>query len=1185
MLFPTLPSWLTRTLAFYGRSASRPPKRRRQRHLPTPSRMEQMEPRTYMYTPVISGPITLDEGTPADFYLNPDVPSGSSWSFGLDFDDGSGTDTQPITHAFADEGDGTYGLIAHVQYDDGQVWYGDSDIYTVTVNNVAPTVDAGEDTSSYEGGTVSLAGSAQDPGIYDVLTPHWQITNSLDHVVYQSDDLNCEFVPAHLGTYTATLIVSDGDGGEDSDNLSISVSGVAPSAPSDLSASAASAHQINLSWADHSINETSFVIERSQDNLQFDFLDSVEEDVTSYHDVDLTPDTRYYYRVLARNVTGDSAYTSVADTTTSQVAPAAPSSLHITSSDASEVNLAWADNTEGRYGFYLERRTGNGSPWLQVATISAGQSSYTDSDLPIGTLWYYRLRAYNTAGTSGYSNSLGLARTSGTMISGNAVTDEGAVYALHLDFPQAPQLPPNTTYTVYINWGDPSDPGVHPVTCTTTPVSVYHTYPDGPANHFITVSSDPVFGVEIDPTFGRNGQVTTDVSLDDHGTDVAVQSDGKIVVCGWTGDVAGGDSHDFIVMRYDTNGLLDASFGTNGKVRTNLGANDIAASLTIQPDGKILVVGARQTDTGVSEFALVRYNTDGSLDTNSDITPGDGGFGTNGHFFTSLGGNNFAKDIVVQPDGKILAAGMIGTDFGIIRCTARGLLDSTFGGDGVVTTDISQAGYADEAKSVALLYPDDLSNRRIIVAGRSRKSSQFTETDDVFALACYRFDGSLDTGFDTDGIVTTDIGGNGQGEIIKRVLIQDNKIIAGGWAHIGSSTGSDLALARYNLDGTLDTSFDGDGLQISDFAGGDDTIMGLAVLPGAQDYQILVAGAVREQQNNEWVARFGLARYSSSGAMDQNFGTGGWFTSDFGTDYAGGKGLVVSQEPQTHIYQYNIVAGTAGNSSDHDVAVARYTGEALLPVTVLNVIPTPIISDPGPVQGGDPVHLTSSAGDPAGSDDTSSYAWAVTKDGVPFTLPAGTQTDGASFTFTPTANGSYVVQLQADDREGFLAEAFGTGGISAADLALDDRANDMLVLADGKILVVGSAADAFGKNHDFLIARYNADGDAGQPASARRAPDGSAPASQTTDARTRNAWPSRAMARFSSPGYARNGSTTDFCLVRYSADGVLDSTFGSGGKVLTDLGGDDQGRDILVQANGILVGGQANGTQFGVRAL
>ena len=189
-------------------------------------------------------------------------------------------------------------------------------------------------------------------------------------------------------------------------------------------------------------------------------------------------------------------------------------------------------------------------------------------------------------------------------LTGNRNVDEGSTYTLSLSATD----PGNDTISGWtINWGDGD---VQPI--SGNPSSVGHVYADN-GNYNITATVTDGNGTfattstagDLDTTFGSAGKVTANVvsGSSDIGYAVAAQSDGKIVV-------AGSSNGNIFVARYLSDGSLDPTFGTNGIVTTDLGGTDYAYGVAIQSDGKIVVAGQTGTD-----FALVRYNTDGSLDT------------------------------------------------------------------------------------------------------------------------------------------------------------------------------------------------------------------------------------------------------------------------------------------------------------------------------------------------------------------------------------------------------------------------------------------------------------------------------------------------------------------------------------------------------------------------------------------
>jgi uncharacterized delta-60 repeat protein len=360
--------------------------------------------------------------------------------------------------------------------------------------------------------------------------------------------------------------------------------------------------------------------------------------------------------------------------------------------------------------------------------------------------------------------------------------------------------------------------------------------------------------------------VTTDfvASGDDNADAVAVQLDGKLVAAGQA-TINGG--LDFALARYNRNGTLDASFGTGGKVTTNFGSPfDGARSVAVQRDGKIVAAGGSVINS-FNDFALARYNSNGTLDNS---------FGTGGKVITdfacataSICGNAGvsaqAYSVAVQPDGKLVVAGEAnidgGDDFALVRYNSNGTLDTTFGRSGKVTTDF---GLLQQGFSYALAYSVAVqTDGKLVVAGQAAINGVYD-----FALARYNSNGTLDTTFGTGGKVTSNFASPNDGAF--SVAVQpDGKIVAAGFA------GFDFALARYNSNGTLDASFGTGGKVMTDIAGRNDAAFAAAI---RRDGKIVAAG--RTFINGGFHS--GLARYNSNGTLDTTFGAGGKVTTNFG---------------------------------------------------------------------------------------------------------------------------------------------------------------------------------------------------------------------------------------------------------------------------------------------------------------
>lgn len=179
-----------------------------------------------------------------------------------------------------------------------------------------------------------------------------------------------------------------------------------PAAPSGLAATAVSSTQINLSWNDNSNNETEFAIERSLDGTAFTQIATVAANTTSYSNTGLSAATQYAYRVRALNAAGNSNYSNTSNATTQAApqSPAAPTALSATAASSTQINLAWTDNSNNETGFYIER-SADGSSFTQIAAVGSNVSTYSNTGLTAATVYYYRVRSYSAAGNSNYSNS------------------------------------------------------------------------------------------------------------------------------------------------------------------------------------------------------------------------------------------------------------------------------------------------------------------------------------------------------------------------------------------------------------------------------------------------------------------------------------------------------------------------------------------------------------------------------------------------------------------------------------------------------------------------------------------------------------------------------------------------------------------------------------------------------------
>jgi uncharacterized delta-60 repeat protein len=399
---------------------------------------------------------------------------------------------------------------------------------------------------------------------------------------------------------------------------------------------------------------------------------------------------------------------------------------------------------------------------------------------------------------------------------------------------------------------------------------------------------------DLDPSFGVGGKVVTSLGYPaQSGTAMALDPNGRIVVTGWTFDNSA--NLDFGTVRYDPDGSLDPSFGTAGAVVTEFfGFTDIANAVAIQGDGKIVVGGSAATNSFFGQnidFAIARYNTDGSLDTSFG---GDGKVTTD--IFGPTGNGDIIYAIAVQPDGKIVAAGT-----SVVRYNADGTLDQTFGAGGIVETSVFGEGTG--AVTLALQ-----PNGKILIAGAFAQTG--SPTYDDWLLARFDPDGVPDASFGSKGFVKTDF--FGRGDVARRLaVLPDGRIVAGGSAGDPAGPGGIFAVARYLADGTLDVTFGGDGRSTTDFPGFDEVAFGLAVQP---DGKVLLAGTAA---NPDFTLDFALARYDANGVEDSTFGDMGIVRTDFFGGSDGARAVAVQSDGK--------ILAAGGASFGGFFAVARYS--------------------------------------------------------------------------------------------------------------------------------------------------------------------------------------------------------------------------------------------------------------------
>lgn len=382
----------------------------------------------------------------------------------------------------------------------------------------------------------------------------------------------------------------------------------------------------------------------------------------------------------------------------------------------------------------------------------------------------------------------------------------------------------------------------------------------------------------LDPSFGTNGITTNSMGVGvDRVFAMAIQPDGRIIS-------AGSSANRMAVARYTTNGSLDTTFASGGILTTTLGsAGSEIRAVVVQPDGRILLAGtaAGYDSLGAGPYpgiALVRLNVDGAFDPT---------FGTGGSVITAMATSASGAALSLLADGRILVGGTTGAGFMIARYNTDGTLDGTFGAGGMAVTPM----YIGEAYAMAVQ-----SDGRILLSGQVLvyDTANLVGTLD-YALVRYDPDGALDNAFGINGRITTDLSDvHHRDDYVRCMTVQpDGRIIVAGFS-VDQVTGLySFGLVRYEADGTLDGSFGTGGVMVHDFGGNYLEARGIALQP---DGRILVAGCT-------W-SDFALARYNTDGTLDNSFDGDGRLVTDIGASYDYGSALALQADGKIVVAGY-----------------------------------------------------------------------------------------------------------------------------------------------------------------------------------------------------------------------------------------------------------------------------------------
>ncbi|WP_406699643.1 PKD domain-containing protein [Singulisphaera sp. Ch08] len=653
--------------------------------------------------------------------------------------------------------------------------------------------------------------------------------------------------------------------------------------------------------------------------------------------------------------------------------------------------------------------------------------------------------------------------------SGTSSVDEGSAYSLTLGTIVDPGQ--DTVNRYRIHWGDGSSTTVE---ATDLPANrtISHVYNDGPGTRTVTVD--------------------------------LVDEDALVVGATYA---------------------LDTGFGTEGVGRTDFLVSGYEEGRGVASahglDGKVVVLGT--TNLG---WSFVRYAADGSLDT---------GFGTGGRVALAFPSNfSFSGNgsLAIDAEGRMLVAGYVydysggttGYDFAVARFAADGSLDTGFGTGGRVTIDL---GYSDEFGYG--LTTDHTG--RILITGQVYNTS--TSNYDL-GLARLLTDGSPDADYGTGGKVVTDFGAHEYGY----------QVVAapGGAAVVLASTSLGLSFVRYTADGSLDTGFGTGGRVALAFPSGF-SFSGNGSLAIDAEGRMLVAGYVYTGGATGY--DFAVARFAADGSLDNDFGTGGRATIDLGASDDRAFGLTTDHAGRVLITGRSYDTG----NNNYDLALVRLLATYALDTGfgTEGVVRTDFIA--------------------SGSEEGWGVASAHGLDGKVVVL--GTTNQGWSF-----------VRYAAD---GSLDTGFGTGGRVA--LAFPSgfgfSGNGSLVIdAEGRMLVAGYVYTGGATRYEFAVARFAADGSLdtdfgnGGRATVNLGASDDLGFGLTTDH----------AGRILITGRVYNTSTSnyDLGLARLLTDGSPDADYGTGGKVVTDFGSYEYGYQVVAAPGGaaVVLAGTSLGWSF-----
>lgn len=416
----------------------------------------------------------------------------------------------------------------------------------------------------------------------------------------------------------------------------------------------------------------------------------------------------------------------------------------------------------------------------------------------------------------------------------------------------------------------------------------------------------------LDPSFGGNGFVRTDIGDYATGHGVAIQTDGKIIVS--ASSVIGG----FNLLRYNTDGSLDESFGTAGTATVNFAfPNAVPWAVTLLTDGSIVAAGTLYDNLNKADFAVAKFKADGKADSS---------FGVDGIVTTGFQERNGeAYSVLIQDDGKIVVGGKRSNafyqkyDFAIVRYKEDGVLDSSFGSTGIVISDLEKPG--DDLGSSLAMQADG----KILLAGTKNNG----DLSDM-AVIRYNTDGTVDSSFGVNGVAVTDFDNNK--DVGNFIYIQPDEMIlvAGSSTNVSTSTGI-FAVARLNTDGTPDISFGDNGKKTIAVPDASVSITTSGVATDGND-NIIISGQATDAGA---ILYYAVTRLNTDGILDNGFGNNGIALVGAGILGVAPYGMAIQQDNKI------IVTGaSAGSGTVQKVFTLRLNNDGVLPVTLTSFTAT-----------------------------------------------------------------------------------------------------------------------------------------------------------------------------------------------------------------------------------------------------